>query len=158
MFGAGAEARSLEKTYVKALVGVQRGVSVGRKLPGAPFLESVPALEALPELNKRFDGAVWRVDRSVEEGVRALRSWLAPGARLLLVAELVPSAWQVARELFGGPGLPRFTREEVCEAVLLQGLGSPSVLLDTTRLLALSALMPGRPHQLDEFFAQPSHG
>jgi hypothetical protein len=84
-----------------------------------------------------------------------LRPYLAPGARLFLFVELVPSVWGVTRELLGGREIVRFTKEGICEELLLLGLGGPRVWVDAARFVALSAHMPAHPEALDEFFAQP---
>ena len=65
----------------------------------------------------------------VREGMRLLRPHLEPGARVFFVVELVPSVWDVARQLVGGREIQRFSREGVCDEVLLAGLSSPRVWL-----------------------------
>jgi hypothetical protein len=156
MFGASAEIRALERVCGAALAGAERGLCVGRKLPAAPNLRGVPAPEAASALAPGFDALVWRLDRRFADGFRLLRPLLSPGARLVFVAELVPSVWGVARELLGGTPLPRFSREEIGEAALLHGLLGPRVWLETSRVLTLSAQLPARLEALDELFSQPA--
>src|SRR4051794_41178975 len=102
MFGAGREARAAEASCAAFLSGVERGLAIGQKLPTLPGWQTVPAPEDAQRLGGQFDGVVWRLRRALGEGMASLRPHLAPGARLFLFIELVPSVWGVTRELLGG--------------------------------------------------------
>lgn len=158
MFGPGREARAIETASGTCLQGVERGLSIGKKLPVLPNMQAVPDLASVPAVESHFDGVLWRLDTELKPGIPAVRQVLAPGARLFLLVELVPSVWGVTRQLLGGREIPRFTREGICEDMLLLGLVSPRVWVDAGRWLAVSAHLPSAPDALDQVFSQPAAG
>jgi|GEM_PF-4099101 len=158
MFGAGRELRSMEAATGTFLRGARRGLVIGARLPALEQAHVVSRLAETVGLQGGFDALLWRVDRDLRAGLVALRDKLSPGARVFLVAELVPSMWGVTKELLGGREVVRLTREGICEDVLLGGFENPRVWIDTARLLAVSANVPSMPDELDRAFTQPPRG
>jgi hypothetical protein len=152
MLGMGRDIRAVEVACQTFFRGVGSGWAVGRKLPTLEGLRPLDEFEELLGVEQPGHGVLWRVDRGLRAGVAGLRSKLLPGAHVFFVVELVPSVWGVARELLGGRNVLRFSREEVCEEVLLAGLLEPRVWVDTPHLLGLSARLPFELHALDRAF------
>src|SRR4051812_29076328 len=115
MLRSGREARAAEASCTTFLDGIGRGLAIGTKLPTLPETQSVSEPSAVQGMGGQFDGVLWRLDHDVREGMASLRPHLAPGARLFLYVELVPSVWRLARELLGGREIVRFTKEGICE-------------------------------------------
>jgi hypothetical protein len=155
VFGPGREERAALAAGTAYLQGVQRGLALGRKMPHLPGLVAVEEPTQLTDGEGGYDGVLWRLEQSLGEGMLRLRPFLAPGARLFVLVELVPSVWGVTREILGGREIMRFSREGVCEEVLLSGLVSPQVWIDSPRFVALSAQVPASLDALDDVFAQP---
>ncbi len=155
MFGSGREARAIEAASAAFLQGVERGLSIGKKLPVLQNMHSVADLASVAATSEHFDGLMWRLDTDLRTGISGVRPVLAPGARLFLLVELVPSVWGVTRQLLGGREILRFTREAVCEDMLMLGLVSPRVWVEAGRWLAISAQLPRSPDALDLVFSQP---
>jgi hypothetical protein len=156
MFGTSRDARAVAEASQACLHGVARGLSLGPRLPSLAGFQGIPGLSALAPGEASWDGALWRVEGGFAQGLGWLRPRLQPGARLMCLVELVPSWWQVVRAWFGGKKPPRYSREGICEELLLAGFCSPRVWFDSTRLLAVSARLPSVPDRLDEVFAQPA--
>jgi hypothetical protein len=155
VFGPGREERAALAAGTAYLQGVQHGLAIGKNTPLLPGLAAIEDLTQLTVSQASYDGVLWRLERSLAEGMRRLRPVLAPGARLFVLVELVPSVWGVTREILGGREIMRFSREGVCEEVLLAGLVSPQVWVDSPRFVALSAQVPEQLDALDDVFAQP---
>lgn len=153
MFGPGREERAAHAAAATYLKGVQRGLAIGKKLPlFSGFTALSASAQVVAPSEGGFDGVLWRLERSLGEGMASLRPHLAPGARLFVLVELVPSVWGVTREILGGREIMRFTREGICEEALLLGLVGPQVWVDGARFVALSAQLPAHFDALDEIF------
>jgi hypothetical protein len=159
VFGPGREERAAITAGATYLQDVRSGLAIGKRMPVLPGLISVEdPSRAVALEGAGYDGVIWRLERPFEEGLGMLRPLLLPGARLFVLVELLPSMWGVTREILGGREIMRFSREGVCEALLLSGLLSPRVWVDSPRFIAVSAQMPDRADALDDVFAQPPAG
>ncbi|MFT3921197.1 MAG: hypothetical protein QM778_01550 [Myxococcales bacterium] len=127
MFGAGREMRSVEAASGAFLRGARCGLVIGKRLPALENSREISALSELGAVAGGFDAVLWRLDRNARTALGELRVHLLPGARLFLLAELVPSVWGVTRELLGGKEIVRFSREVICEDVLVSGLLNPRI-------------------------------
>ncbi len=152
MFGPRREERAALAAAASYLKGVQRGLALGKKVPLLPGLSACSAPSQVVAPEGGYDGVLWRLERALGDGLPSLRPHLAPGARLFMLVELVPSVWSVTRELLGGREIVRFTREGICEEALMFGLLSPQVWVDSARFVALSAQLPAHFDALDEIF------
>lgn len=133
-----------------------RLLSVGARHVGHAQALEVPSLQALPAASELFDAAVWCPDTELVSGLKQLRAYLRPGARLALWVEpagLMTQVWSAVRR---APARTKLPLEQACEALLLVGLIAPRLIAMGSLGFAVSASLPAAPDALDAFFAQPS--
>ncbi len=156
MFGARREARAMEVAWSTFAKGASQPVLIAKKAPFPCAFSSVATLEDASAFGEdAFDSVLWRVDRPLREGVFLLRRVLKPGAKVFFIVDLVPKPLERLRELLGRRTVLRFSREEVCEALVLAGLEAPQVWIDGPKLVALSGNVPSAFEALDQVFSQP---
>jgi hypothetical protein len=139
--------------------GAQQVLAIGvtASLPGQD-VSVVEDVDSALSLGGAFEAAVWRLSSDtspVRTGLTVLRSVLAPGARLLLVADRRAPTLDQLRAVLARAPVPRARLESLCEAALLAGLTAPRVHDLGPRWLLLSTSLPHDRTPLDVFFEQP---
>lgn len=135
-----------------------------RELAGAPhevaFGSGAGSAErAAAQRASSFTGALWRVDctgEALQARLAFLRARLAPGSRVVLIAERRPAALRRLRAFVARERLEHPTLEELCGALLLAGLLLPRVHDEVAGYFILTAELPRISLSLDEVFAQPT--
>ena len=116
-------------------------------------VEDLRAAEVIPR--GPYAGIVWRVHSPLFAGLEILQPKLEPGGILLLVIETASLPEALLGSVLGKPPRPRYVLEDVCEALLLKGMGEPTLLASDKGSFAVSAKNPLDRSLLDAFFEQP---